>query len=106
LTDGFSQLETDETILIPKAQQALERYGHQVVIGNDLHHRKYRVVLISPVAQADAAKKMDGVLEPQPKYAEFWIEIDPNQPSNHPKEIEEDIVEELLKRHNEWIEGS
>lgn len=100
------KLETDETILIPKAQQALERYGHQVVIGNDLHHRKYRVVLISPVAQADAAKKMDGVFEPQPKYAEFWIEIDPNQPSNHPKEIEEDIVAELLKRHNEWIEGS
>lgn len=77
-----------------------------MVIGNDLHHRKYRVVLISPVAQADAAKKTDGVLEPQPKYAKFWIEIDPDQPSNHPKEIEEDIIEELLKRHNAWIESS
>ncbi|KAG1811277.1 DNA/pantothenate metabolism flavoprotein [Suillus subaureus] len=99
------KLETDEMILIPKAQQALERYGHQVVIGNDLHHRKHRVVLISPVA-ADATKKLDGALVSQPKYAEFWIEIDSHQPSNHPKEIEEDIIEELLKRHNVWIEGS
>ncbi|KAG0698000.1 phosphopantothenate-cysteine ligase [Suillus ampliporus] len=100
------KLETDETILIPKAQQALERYGHQVVIGNDLHNRKYRVVLISPVAQEDATKKLDGVLASQPKYAEFWIEIDPHQPSTHPKEIEEDIIEELLKRHKAWIESS
>jgi phosphopantothenate-cysteine ligase len=63
-------------------------------------------VLISPVAQADATKKMDEALVSQPKYAKFWIEIDSHQPSDHPKEIEEDIIDELLKRHNAWIEGS
>ncbi|OAX41095.1 DFP-domain-containing protein [Rhizopogon vinicolor AM-OR11-026] len=97
------KLETDETLLVPKAQQALERYGHQVVIGNDLHHRKYRVVLISPAAQEDAAKQSNGVL---PKYDKFWIEINPNQPSSHPKEIEEDIINELIKRHKTWIESA
>jgi len=91
---------------VPKAQQALERYGHQVVIGNDLHHRKYRVVLISPVAQEDAAQQPNGVLSSQPKYEEFWIHIDPNQPSSHAKEIEEDIIGELINRHNAWIEGA
>jgi len=61
-------------------------------------------VLISPVAQEDAAKKPNGVLAHQPKYEEFWIEIDPNQPSSHPKEIEEDIIDELIKRHKAWME--
>jgi len=75
-----------------------------VVIGNDLHHRKHRVVLISPVAPQAAANQPNGVLASQPKYAEFWIEIDPHQPSTHPKEIEEDIIDELIKRHKAWIE--
>ncbi|KAG1901905.1 phosphopantothenate-cysteine ligase [Suillus fuscotomentosus] len=88
----FFKLEIDETNVIPKAQQALERYGHQVVIGNDLHHRKYRAVLTSPMAKANATKKLDDVVVSQPKYAEFWIEIDFHQPSNHPKEIDEDSV--------------
>ncbi|KZP08194.1 putative phosphopantothenoylcysteine synthetase [Athelia psychrophila] len=30
------KLETDAAFFVPKAQAALERYGHQVVIGNDL----------------------------------------------------------------------
>jgi phosphopantothenate-cysteine ligase len=89
---------------VPKARQALERYGHQVVIGNDLHHRKYRVVLISPTAQEGATTQPDRVLAAHPKYEEFWIDIDPQQPSSHPKEIEEDIIDELIKRHKVWIE--
>jgi phosphopantothenate-cysteine ligase len=77
-----------------------------VVIGNDLHHRKYRVVLIYPATQSDAAKQPNGILASQPKYEEFWIHIDPNQPSSHPKEIEEDIIDELIKRHKIWIENA
>jgi len=102
----FFKLEIDETNVIPKAQQALERYRHQVVIGNDLHHRKSRVVLTSPMAKADATKKLDEVVVSQPKYTESWIEIDFHQPSNHPKEIDEDSVAQLLKRYNAWTEGS
>lgn len=41
-----AQLETDPELLIPKARAALARYGHQIVIGNDLHRRKYEVVFV------------------------------------------------------------
>lgn len=34
--------------MIPKARAALQRYGHQIVIGNDLHRRKYEVVFVEP----------------------------------------------------------
>ncbi|WWC63337.1 uncharacterized protein I303_105937 [Kwoniella dejecticola CBS 10117] len=40
------KLETDEALLIPKSRAALSRYGHQLVIGNDLHRRKYEVVFV------------------------------------------------------------
>ncbi|KAJ7099986.1 DNA/pantothenate metabolism flavoprotein [Mycena belliarum] len=75
--DGFIvsfKLETDERLLIPKARAALERYGHQVVIGNDLHTRKSWLRIA-----ADGAAAI------------------------HAKEIEEDIVSELLRRHEAWI---
>jgi len=92
------QLETDQALLIPKARQALERYGHQVVIGNDLHHRKQRVVLVSPrSAPSEGKLLLDGL-----DYEEMWIEIDPLPSAPH-KEIEEEIVRELVARHDAWI---
>lgn len=60
--DGYVvsfKLETDPDLLIPKAETALQRYGHQVVIGNELHLRKYEVVLIEP-------SKTDGTAPGQP----------------------------------------
>lgn len=93
-----NQLETDHTLLVPKACQALERYGHQVVIGNDLHHRKHRVVFVSlKPASSGGEPGPDGV-----EYEEKWIEID-SSPSAPHKEIEEDIVAELVARHEAWI---
>ena len=92
------QLETDQALLIPKARQALERYGHQVVIGNDLHHRKHRVVLVSPKSTASDGKPPPDGLE----YEEMRIEID-SSPSAPHKEIEEEIVRELVARHDAWI---
>ena len=95
------KLETDQSLIIPKARQALERYGHQVVIGNDLHHRKYRVVLVSPTKPSPGENAQpDGPLLPQ--YEESCIEIS-SSPSVPPKEIEEEIVKELVRRHDEWI---
>ncbi|KAI9567591.1 phosphopantothenate-cysteine ligase [Boletus coccyginus] len=92
------KLETDQALLIPKARQALERYGHQVVIGNDLHHRKHRVVLVSPRSAPSDGKLLPDGLE----YEEMWIEIDPLPSAPH-KEIEENIVKELVTRHDAWI---
>ncbi|KAJ3933773.1 MAG: phosphopantothenate-cysteine ligase [Lentinula lateritia] len=101
--DGFVvsfKLETDPALLIPKAETSLQRYGHQVVIGNDLNRRKFEVVFISwkdalPSSSIDTADSSSS-------FAESWLRIDPY---DHNKEIEEDIVAELVKRHEMWIAG-
>ncbi|KAJ3794407.1 DFP-domain-containing protein [Lentinula aff. detonsa] len=103
--DGFIvsfKLETDPALLVPKAQTSLQRYGHQVVIGNDLNRRKFEVVFISRKEALSFAPEGTSV-ESTPPYAESWLRIDPHDPS---KEIEEDIVAELVKRHEVWIAGA
>ena len=40
------KLETDPSILVSKAQMALERYSHHLVIGNLLSTRKWEVVFV------------------------------------------------------------
>ncbi|KAM5537604.1 hypothetical protein V8D89_008682 [Ganoderma adspersum] len=98
------KLETDEGLLIPKARQALARYGHQVVIGNDLHRRKFEVVFVSPKSPSPASES-----SPPPasasaaEYEETWLRIDLEQNSH--REIEEDIVAELVRRHGRWVDG-
>ena len=91
------QLETDNELLIPKARDALVRYGHQVVIGNELHRRKYEVVFVSPKSPLVT---LNGE---KPEFIEHWVKI-PTSSSVPVKEIEEDIIEELVKRHQRWID--
>ena len=78
LTISF-KLETDPDLLISKSLNALERYHHQIVIGNLLETRKTVVWMIS------AKNKM---------------EIRLNKDAS---EIESQIVDELVKYHNEFI---
>jgi phosphopantothenate---cysteine ligase (ATP) len=78
-----------------KAQSSLRRYGHQVVIGNDLNRRKFEVVLISQPLEQDAIAG--------DKFVEQWIKID--LAADPAKEIEEDIVADLVGRHAKWIEA-
>ncbi|CAB3235233.1 unnamed protein product [Arctia plantaginis] len=42
------KLETDESLLIPKARAALEKYKHKMVVANLLQTRHHRVILVSP----------------------------------------------------------
>jgi len=98
--DGFIvsfKLETDPTLLVPKARAALERYGHHLVIGNDLHRRKYEVVFVSRDDRGSATSDV----------STNWLRItaDAVDSRGHAKEIEEDIVAELTKRHQAWIDG-
>lgn len=89
--------------MLPKAKQALERYGHQVVIGNDLHRRKFEVVFVS---RKTLPPVIDDSIKPADTSEEYWLRIDiPAHPApgEAVKEIEEDIVAELVKRHAEWI---
>jgi phosphopantothenate-cysteine ligase len=103
-------LETDSDLLLPKARQALERYGHQVVIGNDLHRRKFEVVFVSkkspPLSSGEKIQQpSDNLSGP---FVEYWLRIDTPDanPGVHVKEIEEDIVSELVTRHAEWIKNT
>jgi phosphopantothenate---cysteine ligase (ATP) len=92
------QLETDLALLIPKSRAALERYGHHLVIGNDLQRRKHEVVFVSREQRGTAAGDV-GI---------NWLRIsgDAVNARGYPKEIEEDIIAELTKQHQAWAEGS
>lgn len=82
------KLETDQALLIPKAQAALERYGHQVVVANDLNRRKEEVCFVSRGGGAKAGEA----------YEAKWLRL-----ADKEREIEEDIVKELVGRHEAWI---
>jgi phosphopantothenate---cysteine ligase (ATP) len=84
------QLETDGDLLVPKARAAIERYGHQLVIGNDLSRRKQEVVFVT-------------------RQGEEWLRVTPAgssvSASAGPVEIEVEIVDRLVRKHTDWIEG-
>lgn len=81
-----------------------------MVIGNDLHRRKFEVVFVSketlPPSRADETQHSTANLSES--FVEYWLRIDiPDaNPGVHVKEIEEDIVSELLTRHAEWIKNT
>lgn len=77
------KLETDESILLSKAKQALTRYGHQLVIGNLLQTRKREVLFVTNDAvtpyRISQQEEEDG------------------------KEIESIIVPKVVEVHKAWI---
>ncbi|KAH8023115.1 hypothetical protein HPB51_010899 [Rhipicephalus microplus] len=82
------KLETDENILLDKARRALATYKHKasLVIGNELHSRKHRVVFVT----SDDHEVIN--LTPEQMAAGV--------------EIEQIIVEKLVKRHTEHVRNS
>lgn len=90
-------------LLIPKARRALERYGHQVVIGNDLNRRKFEVVFVTRPLPVPATSTIGAVPPPieDAGFLEYWLRIEPESG----REIEEDIVMELSKRHGLYIDS-
>lgn len=78
------KLETDNSILIQKARTALERYSHQLVIGNLLQTRKKEVVFVTP----------DG--------EESWIKLSDEEVEKE-VEIESIIIPKVKEFHLDWI---
>ncbi|OCF39027.1 phosphopantothenate-cysteine ligase, partial [Kwoniella heveanensis CBS 569] len=142
------KLETDPELLIPKARAALSRYGHQLVIGNELHRRKYEVVFVErtsssssdqvpskgtgddrlkgtetpPILPEEGVHNGDGLgaagVALKEGYKETWLRLDDikngaQEAGKHvggkgrdgEVEIEELIIEELVKRHQAWIDA-
>jgi len=100
------KLETDPSILIPKARTSIERYGHQLVIGNLLNTRKYEVVLVSRkdliTAMEQSAERADKVQLERSIDGEFvqnWLRLREGR-----MEIEEDLIAQLVKYHGAWIQ--
>lgn len=79
------KLETDNNILIQKAESALERYHHQLVIGNLLQTRKKEVVFVTPG-----------------HHQENWIRLT-DQEINDNVEIESKMIPAVIKVHDDWI---
>uniref|UniRef100_A0A915NQI5 DNA/pantothenate metabolism flavoprotein C-terminal domain-containing protein n=1 Tax=Meloidogyne floridensis TaxID=298350 RepID=A0A915NQI5_9BILA len=80
------KLETDESILLKKAKDAIEKYGHNAVIGNLLQTRKKSVVFVYP------NNKPTETINIEQKDLEKGVE-----------EIEEKIVGKLVQEHEEFI---
>ncbi|KAJ3091031.1 hypothetical protein HK102_001902 [Quaeritorhiza haematococci] len=80
------KLETDPSLLLKKAHASLDRYGHQIVIGNILNTRKRQVVFCT-TTEATEINLSDEEL-------------------HSGVEIESKIIPELVSRHNGWIESS
>jgi phosphopantothenate-cysteine ligase len=53
------KLETDERLLLQKAQFALKQYGHHVVIGNLLETRKRHVLFAYPDGNSESVSLSD-----------------------------------------------
>lgn len=77
------KLETDEAILIQKSKYALEKYGHKLVIGNELNSRKYRVIFVTTANEKEIILSKEDMKKG--------------------KEIEEFIIKELLMYYNDFI---
>lgn len=80
------KLETDVNIISKKARQALNKYQHQAVVSNILQTRKKTVVIVTPTEEK-AVWMSDAELETG-------------------REIEEKIVADLIKMHQEFMAGS
>lgn len=77
------KLETDDNILLFKARQALERYSHQLVIGNLLQTRKRKVIFVTANDATDYS-----ITEEE---------------ENKGVEIESLIIPKVIDIHTEWI---
>lgn len=96
------KLETDDRLLIPKARASLERYGHQLVVGNELNTRKWKVVFVHSPASSSATTTTTGG-----DGGEEWIVLEGGESAAEEggKEIEEEIVKRLAQRHGSWIDA-
>ncbi|KIY01426.1 uncharacterized protein Z520_02978 [Fonsecaea multimorphosa CBS 102226] len=109
------KLETNPELLVGKAEQALERYQHDLVIGNLLTTRKWEVVFITRdggerwirVPKTRRSKSFSGV-EALVGKAERKHEPEPHDLEGgtvtEGMEIESLIIPELAEMHSEMIE--
>ncbi|KAH8278979.1 hypothetical protein KR018_012088 [Drosophila ironensis] len=80
------KLETDESLLIVKARDSLNKYKHKLVIANVLQTRKHRVVFVTPTDSYELHLTREQTLQGL--------------------EIEEPIVADVVAKHGEYINNA
>lgn len=108
------KLETDPDLLVSKAEQALEKYGHDLVIGNLLTTRKWEVVFITKgqerwirVPKAKRSRSVSGIEElvgiaDKKKAPDDEVDLNGGE-VREGLEIESLIIPELAALHEERI---
>lgn len=89
------KLETDPDLLIAKANMALDRYQHDLVIGNLLSTRKWEVVFVAPDQPEEWIRLPNTALEK-----------DPGTSTEPEVEIESLIVPAVIQLHSRYIGNS
>lgn len=108
------KLETDSSLLISKAQEALKKYSHHLVIGNLLSTRKFEVVLVLPGGEerwirVPVHRRVKSVSEKRPTLDEKSNGKMPEQDwmnGELEQEIESLIVPEVVRMHQGFIQAS
>ncbi|CAH1379616.1 hypothetical protein MTP99_003433 [Tenebrio molitor] len=77
------KLETDESILIVKARDSLNKYKHKLVIGNMLQTRRQKVVFVTKDSSYEVVLKREEILNGM--------------------EIEDPIVSNVIASHSEFL---
>ena len=111
------KLETDPSILISKAQSALDRYSHHLVIGNLLSSRAWEVVFITPNEEerwvrVPTRNRVKSLSAPSSTSRKDLFKGTIHKPSevgfeivdSAPIEIESIIVPEVIKLHSGHIQ--
>ena len=122
LVDGWApegmivsfKLETDPSLLVSKAQQALERYSHHLVIGNLLSTRKFEVVFVDAGKgerwiRVPVHRRVKSVSGTRPTIDAMSNENMPEQEwmnGDLEQEIESLIVPEVAKMHRSFTQRS
>ncbi|MCJ1452720.1 hypothetical protein MMC28_003063 [Mycoblastus sanguinarius] len=122
LVDGWApegmivsfKLETDPSILVSKAQQALEKYAHHLVIGNLLSARKFEVVLVTPDAEerwirVPEHRRVKSITGIRPTAESLGVRRASEQEIMNgisEQEIESLIVPEVVRMHRKFVQRS
>lgn len=95
------KLETDPDLLIEKAKVALERYQHDLVVGNLLATRKFEVVFISPGRSEEWVRLPETAAEQASGRTPSALAT----PNDQGLEIESMIIPPISRLHSEYIQN-
>src|SRR4051812_30104902 len=101
------KLETDHTILMLKAEGAIEKYHMDAVVANELHSRKHRVIIVQPsrrlVVTVSAASTANLPPLNAPEFTQAdRVQAPPSPSSLFAGELDEQLIAVLASAHSQF----